>query len=204
MMKGGSSLSSKRSEQLEAQLEAARIKYETGDFDRAYKIFKKISHEFPDNPVSFFYRGLILAKRGKMEKAINKLKDALQRDPTYSEVKLHLASLYYEIGMYVEASRFLNRSLEDPLPEKIEKRMEMLKEVLEDPILTDLSRKSTQIATGLSSGTAIREIGEGLGILLGVLCTLDGGIGFCERIADWRFRSSAWAGQLKTYRCCGG
>ncbi len=141
--------------------------YKAGDLDRAFKVFERISRDFPGDPESIFNCGVIFDSKGLKRKAIESMQEALHRDPNFAKAKLNLAVYYYEIGKVTEAANLLRETQAINVPEWIRERAFIFLKRLEHSILKDLAMKSAQIDKGLISGIGIREIGKNIGVLLG-------------------------------------
>ncbi|MBI5722518.1 MAG: hypothetical protein HZA50_01060 [Planctomycetes bacterium] len=150
----------------EAMDRAADV-YNSGDLVRAYKIFQKISRDFPCDPQSVFNMGVILDKRGDKEQAIQMMLQALQRNAAFGQARVNLAGLYYETGSLVEAAILAHESVDSGLEDWLGERMLKLRDLLETDLTGRLACRIEAVRSDQAAGSAIREIGQYVGALLG-------------------------------------
>ena len=68
--------------------------YDAGAYDSAAKILSELLARDPDNDAACYYNGLVLQKKGDVEKAEIYLKKAVELDPTNYWYRYSLAQLY--------------------------------------------------------------------------------------------------------------
>lgn len=152
---------------LREAMDLATEVYNSGDLVRAYKIFQKISRDFPADPQSVFNMGVILDKRGDKEQAIEMMHQAIRRNPAFGQAKVNLAALYHETGSLVESAILAHEAVDSGLEDHLGERMLKLRDLLEDDLMSRLAGKFGSVKPEDISGSTLREIGQYVGALLG-------------------------------------
>lgn len=88
-----------------------------GEFNTAFQYFDKYQELAPDEPNPYDSKGEILMRAGRFEEAIDQLKTALDKWPSFHHSAFRLAELYSELGDYKTAVKYLD-DLQGYLPEK--------------------------------------------------------------------------------------
>lgn len=124
-------MSPKEVEELDKKLARALTLYYDRDYARALPIFQEISGIVETMDIAFWL-GSCAAGAGKTELAIKKFKQMLSIDPNLHRVRLELARVYFEAGMFNEAKAELNRVLEAKPPDAVKKNIERMLAQIEE------------------------------------------------------------------------
>jgi len=108
--------------ELDKKLARALTLFYDREYAKSLAIFKEIASQVETMDV-MFWLGQSAMKVGETELAIKKFTEMLDIDPTLHRVRLELATCYFGIGRYAEASTELNTVLEAKPPEPVIKNI---------------------------------------------------------------------------------
>jgi len=92
-----------------------------GEFTTAFKYFDKYQELAPDEPNPYDSKGEILMRAGRFDEAIEQLKIALEKWPSFHYSNYRLVELYTELGDYKNALKYVGRIHESQLEGKLKK-----------------------------------------------------------------------------------
>ena len=90
----------------------AFLQLQNGDLDKSENLFYKLTEYYPDNPMGFYGKGIILQNQGKISDAEINLKKALELSPDDEEILCSYVLLLIGLEKYSEARSFLRKAIE--------------------------------------------------------------------------------------------